>query len=319
MTLLVEQAALMMTVQDLGRNGYQRFGLPESGPMDRWAQRAANRLVGNGQQEACVEVGYSTAAFRLESDMALAVTGAGYELFVNGRRLPLWMAFHGRAGDFVTLEKADGGSWAYLAAAGGLLTRSWMGSRSTYARGGLGARLAAGERLPVGLPGQEPSILAGRSFSLDGRPDYRMEEVTLRVVIGPHQHRFTDEALETFTAQPFALSPKSDRMGYRLTGPALAHTRGADLVSQGMALGEVQVPGDGQPIVMMPDHPTTGGYTCLGTVIRADLPLLAQAQPGTSRIRFEPVSVAEAQALYRRMLAKIDEGVQDEEAEWLYL
>ncbi|MBG0770170.1 MAG: biotin-dependent carboxyltransferase [Anaerolineaceae bacterium] len=319
MTLLIEQAALMMTVQDLGRFQYQRFGLPESGPMDNWAHRAANRLAGNSPEAACLEIGFSSAFFQAEANTLLAVTGAGFRLTLNNRPLPLWMSFQVKMGDRIALEKMAGGDWAYLAVAGGLQTPSWLGSRSTYARGGLGAPLMAGERVMVGFPESKDDALAVRSLPANCRPRYQEDAIMLRVVPGPHQHRFTEEALTTFTGNPYFLSTRSDRMGYRLNGPALAHRKGADLVSQGMTLGEIQVPGDGQPIVMMPDHPTTGGYTCIGTVIRADLPLLAQAQPERTEIRFEWTDVETAQILYRRMINNIDGGIQTEEMEWLYL
>lgn len=319
MTLMVEQAALMMTVQDLGRFQYQRYGLPESGPMDHWAQRTANRLVGNGIEAACLEVGFSSASFISEVDTILAVSGAGFKLTVNNRPLPLWMSFQVRVGDRIRLEKVGGGNWAYLAAAGGILTPSWLGSRSIYARCGLGAPLTAGERIPVGVPESTDNSFTIRSLPGNAHPQYQAEKIKLRVIPGPHQHRFTEKALERFTSTGYILSARSDRMGYRLSGEPLEHKEGADVISQGMVLGEIQVPGDGQPIVMMSDHPTTGGYTCIATIIRADLPLLAQAEPERTEIHFEWSNVADAQDIYRQMVAKLESGIQTEEAEWLYL
>ncbi len=318
MTLLVEQPALITTVQDQGRIGYQRFGMPESGPMDWWAHRAANRLVGNEPGEACLELGFSSAAFQLEAHALLAVTGAGYELRLNGRLIPLWMSFIGHPGDRITLEKVAGGKWAYLSVSGGVRTPSWMGSRSVYPRAGLGQPLSAGDRVPLGLVNDVLPDLAGRSLPKEARPydDFSMETI-LRAVPGPHQDRFTSESLTDFTQANYQVSPRSDRMGYRLSGPTLAHRHGADLVSQGMVLGEIQVPGDGQPIVMMPDHPTTGGYTCIGTVIRHDLPRLAQAEPEKTQLRFQWVNVAAAQDLYRDAVKEIDQGISSEEDLWL--
>lgn len=319
MTLRVEQAPLMLTVQDGGRVQYLRFGLPKSGPMDRWAHQAANGLVGNAPETACLELGFSTAVLLAEVDAVLAVTGAGFRLTLNARPLPLWMNFYARAGDRIVLEKVTGGNWAYLAAAGGMMTQSWLGSRSTYARGGLGQPLAAGERIPIGNSASRVRAFAIRSLPEKSRPMYSVDELILRVIPGPHHQRFTREALELFTRQGYLLSTRSDRMGYRLQGAALQHRDGPDLASQGMALGEIQVPGDGQPIVMMPDHPTTGGYTCIGTVIGVDLPLLAQAQPEWTMIHFEWTDVYAAQSLYRETLLQIDKGIQSEEVDWLYL
>jgi antagonist of KipI len=319
MTLLIERAALAMTIQDLGRMGYQRFGLPESGPMDWIAQRAANRLVGNPPEAACVEIGFSSASFVMESDTVLAVCGAGYRLAVGEREIPLWLSFRARPGERIALEKTGHGNWVYLAAAGGLLTPAWMGSRSTYARAGLGRRLVEGDRLPLALAPQDRFALAARSLPERSRPAYARGEgeVVLRVVPGPHQDRFELQSLETFQTQGYAVSPQVDRMGYRLQGPALVHREGADIVSQGMVSGEIQVPGDGAPIVMMPDHPTTGGYTCIATVIRADLPLLAQAEPGRTTLRFESVTLEAARRAYSETLEKIDTMASPEEEQWL--
>jgi antagonist of KipI len=320
MSLLVEQPALIMTVQDQGRSGFQRFGMPESGPMDWWAHRAANRLVGNLPGEACLELGFSSVQLQLESDTLLAAAGTGYHLTINGQSLPLWMSFLGRRGDRIILEKVSGGNWVYLAAVGGLQTPCWMASRSTYVRAGLGRPLAVGDRLPLAAPPIGFTGLAGNSLPDKSQPDYiQSKDAILRVVSGPHQDRFEPESLTVFTEATYQVSPRSDRMGYRLVGPALAHSNGADLISQGMALGEMQVPGDGQPIVMMPDHPTTGGYTCIGTVIHHDLPLLAQAEPNAARLRFDWVDVEMAQDLYRQAIEKIDNGIISEEDPWLQL
>ncbi len=315
MGLLVTQAALALTVQDSGRSGYQRFGLPESGPMDWWAHRAANLLVGNAPGAACLELGFSDAVLRVESEMLFAVCGAGYRLRLNGRELPLWMAFRAREADEMRLEKTPGGNWVYLAAAGDLLTPAWFGSQSVYPRGGMGRPITAGDQVPTARKEGIGWQLAGQSLPKAFHPPCQAENV-IRVVPGPHEDRFTPASVEAFYRSPFTVSTRSDRMGYRLRGPVMVHHGGADLVSQGMVIGEIQVPGDGQPIVMMPDHPTTGGYTCIATVIRADLPLVAQSEPGVSEIRFAPVEVSAAQEIYRNALAGIDSGIQPKEDLW---
>ena len=315
MTLHIHKAALMMTVQDAGRTGYQRFGMPESGPMDEWAFRAANRLVGNPPGAACVEVGFSNAEFALEGNALLAVCGAGYRLWVNRRAIPLWMAFLGKQGDKIRLEKTNGGNWAYLAAAGGVQSEAWMGSRSAYPTAGLGRRLAEGDRLPIHPPRPDAYLLAGRSLPAGLRPPYASRPL-IRVVPGPHVGRFQPASWEVFLEGHYAVSAQSNRMGYRLSGPSLAHRGGADLVSQGMVLGEIQVPGDGQPIVMMPDHPTTGGYTCIAVVARADLALLAQVEPGHGGLRFTRLSVADAQAAWQWAVDGLDSKTLFQEDTW---
>ncbi|MBW6466110.1 MAG: biotin-dependent carboxyltransferase family protein [Brevefilum sp.] len=318
MTLYIQEAALMMTVQDGGRFGYQRYGMPESGPMDGWAFQAANRLVGNDPGAACVEVGFSSAEISLERRCLLALCGAGYSLSVNGRPLPLWMSFLGKPGDHIRMDKIPGGNWAYLAAAGGIQSEVWMGSRSAYPAAGLGRKLAQGDRLPLGEPCAQTGRFSGRSFPTAALPPYSLEPV-IRVIPGPHLAWFTSESWDSYCQGAYFVSTQSDRMGYRLTGPTLAHHTGADLVSQGMVQGEIQVPGDGQPIVMMPDHPTTGGYACIATVIKADLPRLAQVEPGRGSVRFKPVNLDAAHAAWVEVNEKITSAIPFEEDAWLGL
>lgn len=315
MTLYIQEAALIMTIQDGGRFGYQRFGMPESGPMDSWAFQAANRLVGNDRRSACVEVGFSSAEIYLERRCMMALCGAGYRLSVNDRALPLWMGFLGKPGDRIRMEKIPGGSWAYLAAAGGIQSEVWMGSHSTYPAAGLGRKLSQANRVPLGEPSAEAELVSGRSFPTAARPAYSPEPV-IRVIHGPHLAWFTSESWDSFCQGAYAVSAQSNRMGYRLTGTTLAHHTGADLVSQGMVQGEIQVPGDGQPIVMMPDHPTTGGYACIATVIKADLPLLAQVEPGRGLVRFKPITLDEAHSAWVEVNKLIKSAIPFEEDAW---
>jgi antagonist of KipI len=316
MTFLVEQAALMMTIQDRGRFGYRRYGMPESGPMDWWAHRCANQLVGNTLDTACVEVGYSSASITAVADALLAVCGAGYSVHVNNRPIPTWMSFWVKQGDQILLSKETGGQWVYIAVQGGIQSQVWMGSRSMYIRGGLGSQIKDGDIIEMKKNFLPTRDHAGRMIPLEMRPKYQ-ESFIIRVISGPHKDRFSDKSISDFYSKIFSLSLNSDRMGYRLTGPKLIHTHGADLVSQGMVIGEIQVPQDGQPIVMMPDHPTTGGYTCIASVIKTDLPLLAQAGPTRSEIQFKEISVEEAQKAYRDIVDELDSYSFKEEDSWL--
>jgi len=315
MTVVVESPSLMMTVQDRGRWGYQRYGLPESGPMDWWAFRAANALVGNVADCACLEMGFSNAILKVEADAIMALAGAGYRLNVNHRQVPLWMVFRVKPGDFIHIEKNHGGNWVYLAVSGGFLSPVWLGSRSTYARAGLGRLIISGDRLPISAKAGQKQWFAGRAFPQSARPLYD-QPPHLRVVLGPHQACFNEKDIQAFLNAGYDLTPQSDRMGYRLSGPIIHHRTHADLVSQGMAMGEIQVPADGQPIVMMPDHPTTGGYACIGTVARVDLPLLAQAQPGEAEIRFHAVGVDEGQDALRKADDRLATALQSQEEPW---
>lgn len=319
MTITVEKAALLMTIQDLGRFGSQRYGMPQSGPMDWCAFYGANLLVGNEPNAASIEIGFSSTVIFVEVSTLMAVCGAGFRLYVNDREMPLWMAVWVNQGDRLQIEQVGGGNWVYLAVAGGILSKMWLGSRSVYPRAGLGRLIQDGDRLPVGVPTGVPTdaarLLAGHSIPFNARPVYQRDPV-VRAIPGPHQDRFQPSSLALFWEQPFFVSPQSDRMGYRLSGPQLSHTQGADLISQGMVMGEIQVPVDGKPIVMMADRPTTGGYTSIATVARVDLPLFAQAQPGLSELRFTPIDVSAAQSSLAVFVDQLEAGVEIEEETW---
>ena len=318
MTLIVKKAALITSIQDLGRQGYQRFGMPVSGPMDWWAFRCANRLVSNPPDCACVEMGFTSSAITVKSDAVLAVCGAGYRLFRNELEVPLWMAFFVKRGDCLHFSKCSGGNWVYLAVSGGVPSPIYMGSRSVYPRAGLGRFLADGDEVPLPSLHNSARLMAGFSIPKKARPAYTHDPL-IHVIPGPQVDRFIPASLTDFWVQPFALSSRIDRMGYRLTGTALKHNKGADILSQGLALGQIQVPADGQPIVMMPDHPTTGGYTSIGTVIRVDLPFLAQAEPGQSEIHFAPITVPSAQQLLVDIHEKLKSALMMQEESWLNL
>ena len=223
---------------------------------------------------------------RVELDALLALCGAGFRLWVNERgKFPFGWHLNVRRGDLLRLEKTTGGSWVYLAAAGGFLSTEWMGSRSVYPRAGLGHPLAAGDRLVFSIKAGGAAYLAGNVIPHACRPKYS-ENPHVRVILGaasisPADGECAD--LSGFRKYAFAAVRQN---GISFERPNIGTYRRRRFDFAGMVLGEVQVPADGQPIVMMPDHPTTGGYICIGTVARVDLPLLAQAQPGVSQIHF---------------------------------
>lgn len=290
----------MVTFQDSGRHGFAGFGVPRSGPMDWFAHRAANNLVGNSVGAAVIEIGLVEAVFRAKRNCVLAVTGAGYEVSNYIWTFPLWTSFFVRAGWHVYLKKKSGGNWAYLAIAGGFEVDSILGSRSTYLRGGLGSAIQAGNILQAGNPSAELMKLAARNFPVEADMPYSQSPV-IEVIAGPQKERFTDAGWQTFLNSEYTLSKSFDRMGYRLEGNPITHSAGADLISEGMTMGSVQVPANGQPIVMMADAPTTGGYPKIANVVKTSLPLLAQCEAGVSKIRFKEIAVEEAQEKYRDM------------------
>lgn len=322
MLLRVLLPGLLTTIQDSGRFGYERFGVPQSGAMDWFALHAANALAGNppsasGPGAAALEFALEAPVLQASDDCLVAAAGRGYVLHVQNRPVGLWRAALVRRGEVLSFSKEDTPGWGYLAVLGGIDVPEVMGSRSTYLRGGFGGwrgrALQEGDALPVRA--EYPHgwwERAGRWLPPEKRPPYS-GEASIPVIGGPQEQAFTDEALRLLYNEAYTVSTVSDRMGYRLSGPRLPHRNSADLISEPLTWGAVQVPADGMPMTMMSDRPTTGGYPKIATVARAGLPLLAQVMPGSGRIRFQRVTVAEAQSQYRQMAAWIETGIEGDE------
>lgn len=296
------------TVQDLGRPGQLRYGIPPSGPVDAWAFIAANRLVGNPDGAAGLESTVLGPRFEIGQACAAAVTGADMPITINGDEAPAWTTLPLRAGDVVKLAVARRGVRAYVAFSGGIDVPQVLGSRSTYLRGRLGGlqgRALQKDDVLRLFPARIPSI---RRTPASARPDLAAEP-EIRLVLGPQDDRFAREGIEALLAGPYEMLPHSDRMGARMRGPRVQHTRGHDIISDGIALGSIQVPGDGQPIALLVDRQSTGGYTKVATVCSVDIGRLGQVKPG-HRLRFRAVTLAEAhRALHewRTSLTRMEE------------
>ncbi len=296
--LEVLEPGLLTTVQDAGRKGWARYGVPPSGPLDTAAFAAANALVGNAPGAAALEITLTGPTLRVSREGLIAVCGAAFDVWVGTLPVPLWHAVYVRAGRLITFGTRRSGARAYLAISGGIALPPFLGSQATYLPGGFGGvdgrALRAGDRLPLGVDTARNLLQrAGRVWPVERRPPYTPQP-TLRVVLGPQDGHFTTEGVATFLDSVYQLTPEADRMGARLQGPLIAHRGPTGIVSDGVVAGSIQVPPDGQPIVMLADHQTTGGYPKIATVIRADLPLLAQCLPG-DHVRFMAVGLAEAQ------------------------
>jgi len=285
------------TVQDAGRAGHMRYGIPPSGPVDRPSFVLANRLVGNPDGAAALEFTLMGPRLRAEAPCSLAVTGADVLVTLNDAPAPAWTTLALTAGDVVKIGAARTGVRGYVAFAGGVEVPLVLGSRATYLRGRLGGlrgrALSRDDVLHLG-PGPIPRR---RALPPPARPRWG-GDIVLRVVLGPQADRFTDDGVAAFLGSAYEVLPQSDRMGARLTGPRIAHARGHDIVSDGIALGAVQVPGDGQPIVLLVDRQSTGGYTKIATVCSFDIARVGQAKPG-QRLRFTAVDVSLAHRLLR--------------------
>ena len=315
MSLEVIDVSGLATIQDSGRKGWREFGVPTSGPMDAFAFHAANSLASNPVECAVIEIGLGDAIFQATRDCVIAVTGVGYQLSVYIWEFPLWNSFFIRAGWKISFNKRDDGMWAYLAVIGGIQTQPILGSRSTYLRGAFGGfngrQLQTGDVIETGNLSRSSHELAGRTLPKEAQPAY-IQNPTIDVIMGPQTNYFTDDSIETFLSSEYSVSLTSDQMGYRLDGPALTHRSKTELISEGVTFGAIQIPSNGQPIVIMADGPPTGGYPKIGTVASADVPLLAQCVPGKSKIRFRETTVVEAQKRYRELMRGLNRIVEED-------
>jgi len=297
--LFVMSAGFLTTVQDLGRPGYAALGVSASGAADPIALRIGNRLVGNEPAAAGLEMTLVGASFRFESDACVALTGAEPGAAVAGRPVPCWQACAVAAGEVLTCGPLRGGARAYLCVRGGVEVPHVLGSASTHLTTGLGGlagrALRAGDLCIVGAPG--PGTPRHRPIDPSDLPGYRRGEA-VRVTDGPQASWFADATRTTLVASRWRVAEASDRMGIRLHGPSLAPTVARELLTEGVALGAIQVPSDGQPIVLFVEHQTTGGYPKIANVAAVDLARLGQLRPRDT-VRFESISFDEAVALAR--------------------
>jgi antagonist of KipI len=303
--LRVEKPGLFTTVQDLGRLNAMSSGVPPGGAMDRFAHRSANLLVGNDEGAATLECTLSGSVLVALRPCLVAITGADFDPRVNGEPAQMWASTFLGEGDRLSFAGRRWGARVYIAVAGGIAGDKWLGSLSTNllaARGGIHGRLlAAGDLIAVSGVPASPAI-SGRLLSPDRRPDYA--DHTLHAIAGPHARRLGSEGRRTLFGAAFSVSRDADRMGYRLEGPML-DASGDELLSFGLAAGAVQVPRSGQPILLMADHQTAGGYPVVATVASAAMPVAAQLLPG-DELRFSEISLEAALRLRRDQRAALD-------------
>jgi biotin-dependent carboxylase-like uncharacterized protein len=301
--LLVREPGLFTTVQDLGRFGAQALGMPVAGAIDPLALRLANALVGNAQNEGALEIGFMGPALEVQAEsVRIAIVGSVHASVQQSADAPEKPLESGRShtlkrGQIVKVGFVSGAAYAYLAVEGGFDRPHFMGSLSTYTRAELGGykgrKLAAGDLVPLKREAASARADLGCTQALP------YGEGPIRIVFGPQADYFTDEALRTLVASDYVVTKETDRMGMRLDGPKLTHSKGADIVSDGIATGCIQVPGAGTPIVLLADHQTIGGYPKIATVASADLPRLGQMMPG-QKLRFAAIEVAQAETLRRQ-------------------
>jgi len=302
-SLTILRGGMLTTVQDLGRWGLQHLGVPVAGPMDWYSHRLANRLVGNDDSAAAIEMTLLGPELTSDDDVLCAVTGAAMEVAVGDDVVPMHTPFRLPRGRRLRFRMIRPGARGTLAVSGGIDMAPVLGSRATSLVshvGPFGGRaLAAGDVLGIGVP---PVSGLGGGLPLP----LPQGGARLRVMLGPHVSGFTAEAVEAFTQSRYAISPQSNRMGYRLEGAPLQVNAAdaGDMLSDATPVGSIQVPASGQPILLMADRQTTGGYPKIATMITADLPLAGQLAPG-DWVEFVPVSRAVALDALRHRVAAL--------------
>ncbi|MGQ9641985.1 MAG: biotin-dependent carboxyltransferase family protein [Candidatus Bathycorpusculaceae bacterium] len=294
----VLKPGLFTTVQDLGRYSYLKFGVPLSGAMDNFSLVAANLLVKNNPNDACLEMTLIGPELLASAKTQIAVTGGSASLRINGENAPMWQTLEVKEGDVISFGKLNSGCRVYMAIAGGIKTPLVLGSRSTYVRSGFG--WLNGRQL------REGDIIEAFK-TVPRKTVYKMPEelipefpkrIHARVIMGPQAEMFSEKGIETFLSSDYKVTSEADRMGYRLEGPIIEHKIKADIVSDALLPGAVQVPKDGKPIVIMRDAPTTGGYPKIAVVITPDVSRLGQAKPNDT-IEFSKITVREAEEKLR--------------------
>ena len=298
------KSGFLTTIQDMGRYGYQKFGMPVSGAMDTYSLQTANWLVGNPRTAACFEITFQGPEIEFLCETVFGLSGAPLEASLNGRMIETNLSYRVSKGDILKTGNVKSGVRTYLSIAGEILVPDVMGSKSTYLRGHLGGfhgrKIENGDIIAIhtiGLPTEKKLLHEFRRFYPNSQ--------TLRIIPGTEVNYFNFSGLASFLSSEYEVSPQNDRMGYRLSGPVITHKSDADIISSGLTSGSIQVPGHGQPIIMLADHQTVGGYAQIANVISVDIPLVSQLKTG-DKIHFKEIDILEAQHLAEKQQQHLD-------------
>lgn len=304
MSIKIINPGMFTTVQDLGRRGYQKYGIPPSGALDSYSLQLANLLVGNDKGEACLEATIAPPTIGFNKETWFSVTGGDWRPKLNGKELPAWKSIPAMKGDKLSFESKGTGMRVYISFSGGIDIPTVLGSKSTYARAALGGfkgrSLEQGDVLEI----RESRKIVSQEIPEEFKPDLQFENIA--VILGPQEDHFSEKGLENFLNSKYTVRSDSDRMGIRFDGPSIEHSDGADIISEAVAGGSVQVPGNGKPIILLSDRQTTGGYTKLATVIKAAGSKLAQMKPG-DEVSFREISLEKAYTLRKKQLENLKE------------
>lgn len=324
MSITVKKPGLLATIQDIGRYGYQQYGVIVSGAMDSYSLRIANLLVGNNENEACIEISMLGTVLQFDEDCIIAITGGDLQALIDSKSVSLWRPLFVSKGSILKFKRPVAGCRAYVSIAGGINVPLVMGSKSTYLKakmGGFAGRpLMTDDVIPTGKLSEKQQLLLKNSQSqltASWYVDYTdlvtfSKEQTIYYIEGTEYQKFTSESKHRFEESAYTITTQSDRMGYRMSGPHLELIEKFDLLSEATTFGTVQVPSGGQPIILMADRQTTGGYSKIAQIITVDLPSLAQMPPN-GIVHFKKVTVEEAQLKLvqkERILEKLKKTIQ---------
>src|SRR4030043_437192 len=289
----VTKSGMFTTIQDRGRYGYLRYGVPVSGAMDQCSLTAANCLISNDSNSACIETTLIGPELQALARTQIAVTGGQCSPMINGYDVPMWQTLEVEGGDTISFGRMESGCRAYLAVRGGIDAPMILGSRSTYVRGKFGG--LGGRQLKTGdvIETTDASFVSTECLLPEELVPQFEQNICAHVILGPQAEMFTEKGLKTLLSEPYKVTPESDRMGYRLEGPAIEHKDKADIVSDALLPGVIQVPKSGKPILIMRDAQTTGGYPKIAVAIPSDLWRLGQARPN-NEVRFVQITLREA-------------------------
>ena len=307
MGIRVLKPGMLTTVQDLGRTGYQSQGFSVAGVMDVRSFKIANLLVDNPENEPVLEFTLIGPTLEFTSDTIIAITGGDFNPTINGEPAPMYTAIYMHKGDILKFGSAVTGSRGYISFSSYLKVPTVMGSRCTNMKSSLGGfkgrKLQADDYIMFRIKRRYLPFFLSRTLKPD---EMDQEQVTLRVVMGPQDHMFTKQGIQTFLNSTYTVTNEFDRMGCRLDGPFIASKNGSDIISDGICFGSVQVPSHGKPIILLADRQTTGGYAKIATVASVDIPKLVQRKTD-NKVRFKAITVYEAQKLLMDEMAEFDE------------
>ncbi|HSI66128.1 MAG TPA: biotin-dependent carboxyltransferase family protein [Planococcus sp. (in: firmicutes)] len=320
--LKIIKSGMQTTVQDLGRYGFQKYGVIASGVMDPFAHRIANLLAGNEENAATLEITLVGPVIQFSEDTCIALCGGNLSPKINDQEVGMWRTIAVQKGDTLTFGSPRNGCRSYLAVSGGLAVPEVMSTRSTYLRAGIGGfqgrALKAGDEIGLNPFPVDRTAALIREMDWLVPPLHYSDSPVIRMMEGRQFHLFNEFSKQHIFTEPFSVSSHSDRMGYRLEGSPLLLEKSSEMISEAVAFGSIQVPSDGNPIVLLADRQTTGGYPKIGQIASVDLPLISQLKPG-DQLSFRKISLEESQALYigqEQQIQQIKAGIQLKREEW---